>query len=126
METYKEVNNNSPRRCVARCVKIMSDAVKKKAKQRWAIEKPKFDNASQLKGDTCFVEPNNEEFKLHNQSRSWKVGSSDASKGAVHKHHQDHIIEKGMNSQNLSKNVHKFIPMPQVMKIPNAKAAVLK
>ena len=28
--------------------KIMSDAAKKKAKQRWAIEKPKLDNARQL------------------------------------------------------------------------------
>ena len=30
--------------------KHMSDAAKKKAKQRWAIEKPKLDNARQLRG----------------------------------------------------------------------------
>ena len=42
---------------------IMSDAVKKKAKQRWAIEKPKLDNASQLRG-IFFIEPNDGEFKL--------------------------------------------------------------
>ena len=35
-------------------------------------------------------------------------------------HHQDHIAGKGDNS------VHKFIPMPQAMKIPAAKAAVDK
>ena len=29
---------------------FMSDAAKKKAKQRWAIEKPKLDNARQLRG----------------------------------------------------------------------------
>ena len=43
--------------------KFMSDAAKKKAKQRWAIEKPKLDNARQLKG-IFFIEPNDEEFKL--------------------------------------------------------------
>ena len=36
---------------------------KKKAKQRWAIEKPKLDNARQLRG-MYFIEPNDEEFKL--------------------------------------------------------------
>ena len=41
----------------------MSDAAKKKAKQRWAIEKPKLDNARQLRG-MFFIEPNDEEFKL--------------------------------------------------------------
>ena len=43
--------------------KCMSDAAKKKAKQRWAIEKPKLDNARQLRG-VFFIEPNDEEFKL--------------------------------------------------------------
>ena len=41
----------------------MSDAAKKKAKQRWAIEKPKLDNARQLRG-TFFIEPSDEEFQL--------------------------------------------------------------
>ena len=41
----------------------MSDASKRKAKQKWAIEKPKLDNARQLRG-LFFIEPNDEEFKL--------------------------------------------------------------
>ena len=41
----------------------MSDAAKKKAKQRWAIEKPKLDNVRQLRG-IFFIDPNDEEFKL--------------------------------------------------------------
>ena len=41
----------------------MSDAVKKKAKQIWAIEKPKLDTAQQLRGKH-FIEPDDEEFKL--------------------------------------------------------------
>ena len=41
----------------------MSDAAKKKAKQRWAIEKPKRESASQLRG-IYFIEPDDEELKL--------------------------------------------------------------
>ena len=40
----------------------MSDAAKRKAKQKWAIEKPKVDNARQLRG-IFFIEPDDEEFK---------------------------------------------------------------
>ena len=36
--------------------KFMSDAAKSKAKQKWAIEKPKLDNARQLRG-IFFIEP---------------------------------------------------------------------
>ena len=46
--------------------------------------------------------------------------------GAVHTHHQDHITEKGMNSLNHYNLVHDFILMPLAMKIPDAKAAVVK
>ena len=35
--------------------------------------------------------------------------------GAVHKHHQDHITAKGMNSLNHYSPVHKFISMPQAL-----------
>ena len=44
-----------------------------------------------------------------------------------HSHHEDHIAGKGDNSsQHSTIWVHKFIPMPQAMKIPAAKAAVDK
>ena len=43
--------------------KHLYDAAKKKAKQRWAVEKPKLDNARQLRR-IYFIEPNDEEFKL--------------------------------------------------------------
>ena len=42
------------------------------------------------------------------------------------KYHEDHIAGKGDNSLQHYKLVHKFIPMPQAMKIPAAKAAVDK
>ena len=41
-------------------------------------------------------------------------------------HHEDHIAEKGDNSLQHYNLVHKFIPMPQALKIPAAKAAVDK
>ena len=40
--------------------------------------------------------------------------------------HEDHIAGKGENSLQQYNFVHKFIPMPQSMKIPAAKAAVDK
>ena len=41
-------------------------------------------------------------------------------------HHEDHIAGKGQNSLQHYNLVHKFIPVPQAMKIPAAKAAVDK
>ena len=41
-------------------------------------------------------------------------------------HHEDHIVGKGDNSLHHYNLVRKFIPMPQAMKIPAAKAAVDK
>ena len=41
-------------------------------------------------------------------------------------YHEDHIAGKGENSVQHNNLVHKFIPMPQAMKIPAAKAAVDK
>ena len=41
-------------------------------------------------------------------------------------HHEDHIAGKGSDSLQHYILVHKFIPMPQAMKIPAAKAEVDK
>ena len=43
-----------------------------------------------------------------------------------HQNHEDHIAGKGENSLQHYNLVHKFIPMPQAMKVPAAKAAVDK
>ena len=52
--------------------KFMSDAGKKKAKQRWAIEKPEVDNAGQLTG-IFYSEPNDEELKLTMEASRGKL-----------------------------------------------------
>ena len=57
-ETYKETKND----VWPDMWKFMSDAANRKAKQKWAIEKPKLDNARQLRA-IFFIEPN-DEFKL--------------------------------------------------------------
>ena len=45
---------------------------------------------------------------------------------SIPSNHEDHIAGKGENSLQHYNLVHKFIPMPQAMKIPAAKAAVDK
>ena len=45
---------------------------------------------------------------------------------SVPNHHEDHIAGKGENSFQHYNLVHKFIPIPQKMKIAAAKAAVEK
>ena len=59
-ETYEETNNFNIRQCMAGYEEHMSDASNRKAKQKWAIEKPKLDNARQSRG-IFFFEPNDEE-----------------------------------------------------------------
>ena len=46
--------------------------------------------------------------------------------GSQSKNHEDHIAGKGVNSLSHHNLVHKFTPMPEAMKIPDAKAAVEK
>ena len=46
--------------------------------------------------------------------------------GTPHEDHEDHVAGKVINSLNHHNLVHKFIPVPQAMKIPDAKAAVVK
>ena len=55
-----------------------------------------------------------------NESTRMRMGNS------IPHNHEDHIAGKGENSLQHYNLVHKFIPMPQAMKIPAAKAAVDK
>ena len=55
-----------------------------------------------------------------NESTRMRMGNSEPP------NHEDHISGKGENSLQHYNLVHKFIPMPQAMKIPTAKAAVDK
>ena len=60
----------------------------------------------------CILEPD--------QSTRMRIGNS------IPNHHEDHVAGKGENSSQHYNLVHKFILMPQAMKIPAAKAAVDK
>ena len=55
-----------------------------------------------------------------NESTRMRIGNS------IPHHHEDHIAGKGENSLQHYNLVHKFIPVPQAMKIPAVKAAVDK
>ena len=54
------------------------------------------------------------------ESTRMRMGNSTPS------NHEDHIAGKGENSLQHYNLVHKFIPMPQAMTVPAAKAAVDK
>ena len=51
----------------------MSDESKRKEKQKWAVEKPKLDNARRLRG-IYLIDPDDEEFKdiMKMREESWK------------------------------------------------------
>ena len=59
----------------------------------------------------------------------WILEASESTmrmKESLPNYHEDHIAGKGDNSLQHYNLVHKFIPVPQAMKIPAAKAAVDK
>ena len=56
----------------------MSDAAQQKEKLKWAVEKPKLDNARSLRG-IYFIDPADAEFKKTVEKIAERVGSSDAS-----------------------------------------------
>ena len=143
----------------------MSKNAKLREKHKWAIEKPKLDNARRLRG-IYFIDPEDMEFKeiiknarrklespmappmpcktcktsKHGETRSKTndfkskfaciLEASEPTRmrmeEALPKYHEDHIAGKGDNSLQHCNLIHKFIPMPQAMKIPAAKAAVDK
>ena len=143
----------------------MGKNAKLREKHKWAIEKPKLDNARRLRG-IYFIDPDDKEFKetvkkarkkletpvapampckISKNNQNWVTrGKSNEIKSklacnleasestrlrvgeSLPNHHEDHIAGKGDNSLQHYNLVHKFILMPQAMKIPAAKAAVDK
>ena len=59
-------------------------------------------------------------------SGSWSIDKTAYGRKSLPNHHENHIAGKGDNSLQHYNLVHTFIPMPQAMKIPAAKAAVDK
>ena len=143
----------------------MSRNTKLREKHKWAIEKPKLDNARRLRG-IYFIDPEVMDWKeiiknarrkletpmapampcktckknKHGETRSKSndfkskfaciLEASESTRmrmeESLPKYHEDHIAGKGDNSLQHYILVHKFIPMPQAMKIPAAKGAVDK
>ena len=86
-----------------KCGKNVSDASKRKEKQKWAIEKPKLDNARKLRG-IYFIDPHDEGNQGYNEKKTRTcIAEADEStrkrlEGSLHKYHEDHIAGKGMIS----------------------------
>ena len=84
----------------------------------------------------CKISKNNHNWVTHGASNKIKTRLACILEGSestwlrmgepLPTHHEDHIAGKGDNSPRHYNLVHKFIPMPQAMKIPAAKAAVDK
>ena len=96
--------------------KTMGKHAKLKEKQKWSNEKHHLENARKLRG-IYFIDPEDKEFK---ETTRVRMGNS------LPSHHEDHLAGKGDNSLQHYNLVHIFIPMPQALKIPAAKAAVDK
>ena len=60
----------------------MSVAAQRKAKQKWATEKPKLDKAGKLRG-IYFIDPADAGVPGHFKKCANKVGSSDTSSNAL-------------------------------------------
>ena len=134
----------------------MGKNAKLKEKQKWFEEKIHLENARKLRGiyfidpeDTEFKETiKNAHKKLETSvapampckiMKNCGSGGSDKNKtklacileadrmgNSEPSNHEDHCAGKSENSLQHYNLVHKYIPMPQVMKIPAAKAAVDK
>ena len=78
----QEKTTSTPDRLWPDMWKHMSDASKRKEKQKWAIEQPNLDKARRLRG-IYFIDSEDEEFKLTMKKRSKKVGSADVSSNGL-------------------------------------------
>ena len=71
VEINKKTDDLEARQCMARYV---CDASKRKEKQKWAIEKPKHENARRLRG-IFFIDPDDDEIKriMQNARRKFEI-----------------------------------------------------
>ena len=92
-ETYKKTNDVQTRHIVARDVEKMSDASKRKEKQKWVIEKLKHDNVKKL-GGIYFFDADDEEFKNIMKNARKKLKSSDASCNALQNSAQGNLSRR--------------------------------
>ena len=102
---------------------------KERQKQEWANEKPKLDNARRLRG--FFFDLEDGEDKVTIKTKHACIVEAYECTGrrlesSLPQDHEDHIAGKGYSSMTHYNLVHRFIPMPQAMKIPDARAAVDK
>ena len=91
----------------------MAPAMPCKRQTSIAKAKPKIGHETEFKTNVdCIVE---------SHESTWQRADSSQSKS-----NEDHVAGEGFTSMTHDNSVHKFFPMPQAMKIPDAEAAVNK
>ena len=163
-KTHEETNDLKTTTVWPDVWKHMSDASKRKEKQKWAIEKPKLDNARRLHV-IFFIDPEDQEFErtiLKKLVESWqnrcqqecfvdfnlistgnlwhswttqdktclycwdrRIFEDTHARVSEQESWRPHL-RKSVNSLSHQTLGHQLIPMPQAMKMPEAKAAVEK
>ena len=112
----------------------MGKHAKLKEKQKWSNEKLHLENTRKLRG-IYFIDPEDKEFKetIKNARKIYEIKSKlacilEASEStrlrmgeSLPNYHEDHTAGERDNSLQHYNLLHKFIPMPQALKIPAAK-----
>ena len=86
-----------------------------------AVQKTKEHHESDCKAEQCIRENSKTMYGCVVESRE---PTRQRAESPQSKKHEDHIAGKGFTSMSHCNLAHRFIPMPQAMKIPDAKAAV--
>ena len=123
-EIDKKTNNINTRQCVSGYVEtgVWCIETQREAKVGYLETK-----SSIMQGNFVVSSASNQMMK--NSNVPWKIEADESMRirleGEPQRYHEDHIAAKGINSQVIT-IWHKFIPMPQALKIADAKAAVEK
>ena len=105
----------------------MGKNAKLKERQKWSHEKPQLHNARKLRG-IYFIDPKDKEFKetINNARKKLETPVAPAMPFKISKTCKLGVARGKTNDDHIAGKGHKFILMPQAMKIPAAKAAVDK
>ena len=127
-ETDKSSNDYETRSGRPEVWTKMGKAAQKKEKQEWEIIKKRWENAGSSNGGGNALAKSNEFNKIPQTKHPCILEAHESTRQRVDsslpQDHGEHIVGRGYNSMTHYNLAHKFIPMPQAMRILDAKAAL--